>query len=144
MGLLSSVVGGFASKYVLFGAVGVASIMLGLGYFYVRHTQGRIEDLTRKNAQLEIQVAEYRDAVKELQDNFVLFKQSLEDLYSAMVDAGIPEQKVLEFLSSIDISEVKPEDLQAIINSHQVDIDRCFEIVSGGSKNDGNKVCPNF
>jgi hypothetical protein len=125
-------------------------VAIGLGMFYISNTNSKLTSYAAENTSLKIQVAQYELAIKELQKNFELQKSVLTNLYTDMLAAGIPEDKIRDFFLNTNIDEIAvadPEKAQELINQQQDNIQRCFEILSGGAKNPGegvNPICPNL
>lgn len=137
---------------ILFGKVGrYVLLLLVVGavafaiWSYINVTQNRIERLTQENTQLQVQVDQYKNAVKELQLNFDKYRIALDEMLSSMIEAGIPEERIVEFFRKNDFSKMTAEQVQTLLNQQQVDIKNCMEILSGKPKTGkANALCPDF
>jgi uncharacterized coiled-coil protein SlyX len=130
------------TRYLVGGAVLLLACVAIYSYFSV--TQGRIDKLTRERDQLELQVDQYKKAVTELQLNFDKYRAALDELMETMIAAGIPEKRIIEFFKQNDFSKMTPEQIQELINKQQVDIRRCYEVLSGKKDKEPNPLCPDF
>lgn len=132
------------TKYLV-GAAGIALVVLG-AWWYVTYTNGRIESLVREKTQLEIALDQYKKAIEDLRANYEKQREVIDELHKKMEEAGIPEDKIKDFFNENDLSGMSEEELQKKINEQQVDIDRCFEVLSGAAPLPGekNSVCPHL
>ncbi len=137
---------------ILFGPLGrvlMALLAIGLVAFgiwsYINITQNKIQHLTSENAQLKVQVEQYRKAVVELQGNFDKYRVALDEMLNSMIEAGIPEERIIEFFRKNDFSKMSADQVQVLLNQQQVDIKNCLEILTGKAKTGkANDLCPNF
>lgn len=140
--MITSFLLGPMGRYLL-ALIAVGLVAFGI-WSYVSITQNKIQTLTRDNAQLTLQVEQYKKAVVELQDNFDKYRVALDEMVNSMVAAGIPQERIIEFFRKNDFSKMTAEQVQDLVNQQQVDIKTCMEIVSGKSTSKGNDLCPNF
>lgn len=148
--IIGTIAGLGLGRYINMGLLFAAVIAGGLAFMYYNQTQSKIERLTIDNAALTVQVSEYAEAIKQLQKNFELQRAVLTNLYTDMLLAGIPEDRIREFFLNTNLDEIAvadPQKAQELINKQQVDINRCFELLSGQEKlpDEGiNPICPNL
>lgn len=131
----------------LFKWISILVLLAGLVtacYTYVQITQNQIERLSKENSVLKIQVDQYKKAIEELKANFEKQRKVLDDLRDEMEQAGIPEEMIKKFFNETDLDNKTAEEIQKLLNEQQVDIDRCFEVMSGQPIKPGerNSVCP--
>ena len=141
--MLASLLLGRVGKYLLGGLViGLAAFAI---WSYVNVTQNRIERLTQERDRLSLQVEQYKKAVTELQSNFDKYRIALDEMVTSMIDAGIPEERIVEFFRKNDFSKMTPEQVQLLVNQQQIDIKNCLEVLSGKVRNGKvNELCPNY
>lgn len=130
------------TKYAV-GALGFAVVLFGI-YTYVNYTQGKIETLTRQNVELRIQVDQYKKAIEELRLNYEKKIDAINGLFDGLISSGLPLEKIKKFFEETDFSSLSDEDLEKLINSVQVDTNRCLEVISGDVPQPGekNSLCP--
>jgi hypothetical protein len=129
------------SKYVIgLVAVGLAAFAI---YTYVSYTQNQIERLTRENSALELQVDQYRKAIAEIKAEHEKQRFLLDKFYDDMLAAGIPEDRAIRFFAENDLFSMDTVALEQLINDLAVDINRCFELLSGQPKlpKETNRLC---
>lgn len=137
--LVTGKVGRYALLAVVVGGAAFAI------WSYVNVTQNRIERLTKERDTLAVQVDQYKKAVVELQQNFNKYRVALDEIVTSMVEAGIPEDRIVEFFRKNDFSKMTPEQVQALVNQQQIDIKNCLEVLSGKTRNGkANELCPDF
>ena len=129
--------------------IGIVVLAMGLAtacYTYVKVTQAQIERLSRENALLKVQVAEYKRAIEEIKANYEKQRVILDDLRDQMSSAGIPEAMIKKFFDDNDLDSKTAEEIEKLLNSQQVDINRCFEVMSGAEPKPGekNSLCPDL
>jgi len=121
------------SRITMIAAAG--TILLGgvlFGIFSYLHNE--IEDLSRENQNLEIQLSETTNALDQLESDLVILEEELRRVNLDFNRIQEQNQTVARMIEDLNIGEIvdrDPSEAESIVNKTTQSSLRCFELVSG-------------
>ena len=142
-------------QYIYAAIAGVLLLAGTLAYKYYNDTQLAIQTLTANNARLEEAIKLSEQAVKSLQNDYERVTMEFERTQQEFSDSRSRVDELENKLSEHDIgflAEKKPGLIENVVNNATVNLNRCFEILSGAPHTEAelsatkpsqiNKECP--
>ncbi len=109
------------SKLKIYAAIGVSILlMVGLGYWYYRDTQARLEQLSADRAKLETAVKIQQDTIQGMTDFYAGQAENLTQLQKDIASAESEKDKLAEKLSRHDLTALarrKPKLIENRMNA---------------------------
>jgi septal ring factor EnvC (AmiA/AmiB activator) len=109
------------SKLKSYAAIGFVFILIiGLGYWYYRDTQARLEQLSADRARLETAVKIQQDTIQSMTDFYASQAENLTQLQKDLANAESEKDKLSELLSRHDLTALarrKPKLIENRINA---------------------------
>lgn len=140
------------SPFKIAGILVALAVLAGV-VFYVKHNESVKEQLQAENAQLQASISVYKDANATLNDTVDFLeaqskKRAEEFLKTESRFAEINDQnqslldRIAEIETAVKAAE-NPAAVAVIINDISRNLNRCFELASGGSLTDKEKNAKN-
>ena len=118
----------------------------GIGYWYYKESQARIQILTENNAKLEIGIALNEETINQLQTDYGMAQQALVRLNDENAAIRRRNNLLIEKFADSNLgflAENKPELIERIINRGTANAFRCMELLSGAELTDKERNATN-
>jgi septal ring factor EnvC (AmiA/AmiB activator) len=92
-------------KLKIYGVIGIAFLLvIGLGYWYYKDTQARLEQLAADRARLETAVKIQQDTIQSMTDFYANQAENLTQLQKDLASAEAEKDKLADKLSRHDLT----------------------------------------
>jgi septal ring factor EnvC (AmiA/AmiB activator) len=121
------------SKLKIYASIGAAFLLvMGLGYWYYRDTQARLEQLAADRARLETAVKIQQDTIQNITDFYAGQAQNLTQLQKDLANAESEKDKLADKLSQHDLTALARRKPKLIENRMNAATERVIRELRGG------------
>lgn len=126
--------------------IAVIVVLSGIGFWYYKDSQSRIEILQHNTAMLESSVQINEQTIAEMRRSTQLLNQEIERVNTEFATIKRQNQILIDKFADSDIgllAEAKPELIERIIDNASDKAFRCFELMSGAELTDQERNARN-